>query len=337
MKTKSLLKNFYNYFAATLSAVLCVVLIVYLFDRYENHEAGTEVFGELTGIFIAISGFLAAILLIFLATSAMNLKATRAKISAKAIKTTQKMHHFRTIAGLLLNSNIWPPGLKDYMEKNFPDLSYFEVKEFYKVNSKIAIEFLQETHHYGGTENIYLELKSLLMDRPDQKQIPKNLSYPLSYGKAIVEKWATHKCGSGLWYVFGYKYGNYKDSIQLANVYERHQEKILALANTIDREVFEDSSFNEVFMTRLWEYMTQDVLPKLVQIQDQLALRMPPLLRYLYIVFLLLMIFGVMLPLLFLMLNFSSLIIMVSFSVVISSLFYIAITFHSFLAREMEW
>ncbi len=336
MRNKSSKKDFYCTIALVISVVLCAGLIFLVYKKSETTVGFDSILKSLTTIFIAVSGLLSAILMIFLATSAMALKSSKAKIISKISKTTQKMHNFRSIAEIMFNSNIWLPGLKDYIEKEFAELSYFEVKEFYKGKSRLAIEFLQQTHHYGETENIYLELKSLLMTDPKEKLIPEIINYPISYSSSIIQKWTEHKCGSGLWYVFGYKYGNYKQSLNLEAVFDRHQEKILTLANTIDNDVFEDSSFNEVFFSKLWEYMTKEVIPKLNQFQSQIDRKAPRLLRYLYIIFLLLMVFGVLLPLIYLMLGFSSWAIIVGYSIVISTIFYISITFHVFLSNEVN-
>lgn len=336
MRKKSFTKDLYSIITFVLSGALCAVLIFLLYQKNENTLGFEEVLKSLTTIFIGISGFLSAILMVFLATSALNMKSNKARIIEKISKTTQKMHNFRSIAEILYNSNMWFPGLKDYIEKEYSDLSYFEVKEFYKAKSRLAIEFLQETHHFGETENIYLELKSLLMTNPKEKYIPETINYPIVYSDSIIEKWVEHKSGAGLWYVFGHKFGTYKNSINLEAVFERHQEKILTLACTIDNEAFEDSSFNEVFLSKLWEYMTKEVIPKLYQFQSQMSRNAPRLVRYLYIIFMLLMAFGVLLPLIYLMLGFSALIIIVGYSIVISTIFYIAITFHAYLSKEVN-
>jgi hypothetical protein len=247
------------------------------------------------------------------------------------------MHHFRSIADILLNSNMWLPGLKDYVEKEFSDLTFFEVKEFYKGKSKLAIDFLQQTHHFGETENLYLEMKSLLLTNPKEKHIPETINYPIFYQNGIIEKWIEHKSGSGLWYVFNYKYGLYKESLNLETVFERHQEKILTLAKTIDADEFENSSFNEVFFSKLWQYMTDEVIPKLYQFQEQINGKTSRLLNYLHIVFLLLMIFGVFLPLTYLLFNFSEMAIIFGYSIVVSTVLFVVATFHIFLSKEVKY
>lgn len=334
MKRQSLRKDLYPIIAFVVSGALCAGLIFLLYEKNVHTLGFADILKDLTTIFIGISGFLSAILMVFLAASAMNSKSNRAKIIDKIAKVTQKMHNFRSIAEIMFNSNVWLPGLKDYIEKEFAELTYFEVKEFYKGKSRLAIEFLQETHHFGETENIYLEMKSLLMTNPKEKHIPETITYPIFYDNSIIEKWVEHKCGSGLWYVFGYKYGAYKESLNLEAVFERHQEKVLTLANTIDNETFENSSFNEVFFSKLWEYMSKEVIPKLYQFQGQMDKKSPRLVRYLYSIFLLLMVFGVLLPLTYLMLNFSVITLIVGYAIVISTIFFIAITFHVFLSKE---
>jgi hypothetical protein len=229
---------------------------------------------------------------------------------------------------------MWLPGLREYIDDEFEGLTFFEVKEFYKGKSKLAIEFLQESHNYQDTENLYLEMKSILMTSPREKQIPESIRYPNMYDKDIVSKWLEHKCGSGLWYYFGYKFGDFKESLDYNAVFERHQEKIMTLANSIDSEVFEDSSFNEVFLAKLGEYMSKEVIPKLVQVQGRTDKQIPSVIRYLYSLFLILALSGVLLPLLFMLFNLSIITLVVSYSLVISVIFFIAISFYQFVMKE---
>ena len=145
-------------------------------------------------------------------------------------KITQQMHNFRSIVELLIQiQDLACQDLAEYIDDEFAGLTFFEVKEFYKGKSKLAIEFLQESHHYEDTENLYLELKSLLMTHPKEKNIPESIRYPKIYNQDIVAKWLEHKCGSGLWYYFGYKYGSFKESLDYNAVFERHQEKIMTI------------------------------------------------------------------------------------------------------------
>lgn len=336
MKKKSIFRDLFALIPLVFSGLLCITLVFLLWQKNNSNPDFETTLTNITTIFISISGFLAAIIMVYLAFSALGLKNNRVFVIDSLSKITQKMHNFREIIGLLLQSKMWLPGLKDYIDDEYEGLNFFEVKEFYKGKSKLAIEFLQESHHYGDTENLYLELKSLLMTKPKERKLPKNIQFPKIYDKAIIEKWLEHKCGSGLLYYFGYKYGIYKETLDIESVFERHQDKIISLANSIDPEVFEDSSFNEVFLSKLGDYMSNDVMPKLYQLQEDVNTDMPSLLKYLYGVFLFLVIFGVLLPLGFLLFNLPILLLIISFASIVSIIFFLATTFYQFLSKEIN-
>lgn len=336
MKNKSFFKDLQTLIPLVFSGLLCMVLIYILAQKLSANPDFSTTLSELSTLFIAISGFLSVFIMAYLIISALGLKTHRDSAISNLSLISQQMHSFRSIVELLLRSKLWLPGLKEYIDDEFAGLNFFEVKEFYKGKSKLAIEFLQESHDYGDTENLYLELKSLLMTSVKDKRIPENLEFPEIYNKQIVEKWLEHKCGSGLWYYFGYKYAVFKEALDFNSVFERHQEKIMTLAHSIDSEAFEDSSFNEVFLSKLGEYMTKEIIPKLHQFQGKARKKMPRLLKYLYLIFAILTITGVLLPIVCLLFNITSLALIVSFSIVTSIIFYMATTFYQFLYKEIN-
>jgi hypothetical protein len=334
MRNKSFVKDLYTLIPLVLSGILCIALIFFLQQKITNDISFVATLTDLSSIFLSLSGFLAAIIMIYLAWVAINMKKIRSTAIDSLSKITQKMHSFRTIIDILMRSKMWLPGLKEYIDDEFAGLNFFEVKEFYKGKSKLAIEFLQESHHYEDTENLYLEMKSLLMTSPKDKQIPESIKFPRMYNKDMVSKWLEHKCGSGLWYYFGYKYGDFKESLDYNSVFERHQEKIMTLANSIDGEAFEDSSFNEVFLAKLGEYMSKEVIPKLFQVQSNTDKQMPTIIKFLYSIFLMLVLAGVLLPLFFILFSLPIITLVLSYSVVISIIFFIAISFYQFVMKE---
>ena len=336
MRKKSFFKDLHAIIPLVFSGLLCITIVFLLWQKTNTDVLFIETLKSITTIFISISGFLAAFIMVYLASSALGLKKNRVTVIDSLSKITQKMHNFREIVSLLIQSKMWLPGLKEYIDDEFEGLNFFEVKEFYKGKSKLAIEFLQESHHYGDTENLYLELKSLLMTKPKDKKLPKNVAFPKIYDKAIIEKWLEHKCGSGLLYYFGYKFGVYKETLDIEAVFERHQDKIMSLANSIDPEVFEDSSFNEVFLSKLGDYMANNVMPNLFQLQGDVDTKMPRILHYLYSIFLFLVLFGVLLPLGYLLFNLPILLLIFSFASIISIIFFLTTTFYQFLSKEIN-
>jgi len=334
MKKKSLIKEILAVIPLVFSGLMCIAIVFVLRQKLSEDISFMETLSNISTTIISISGFLAAIIMVYLASTVMSLKTARNSVVNELSTAVKKMNDFRSIIELLLRSKLWLPRLKEYIDEEYSGLTFFEVKEFYKGNSKLAIEFLQEKHDFAETENLYLELKSLLYTSHRDKKVSETISQPKVYDQKLIEKWLEHKCGSGLWYFFGYKYSVFKDALDLDKVYERHQDKIMTLALSIDNEAFEDSSFNEVFISKLGEYMTKEILPKLFQYQERIGQKVPKIMQYLYSIFMVLIIFGVLLPIITTLLGLSSIFLIVSVAVVISIIFFIATSFYQFLSSE---
>lgn len=336
MGNKSFFKELITLLPIILSVLVVFSIGYFLWQRLgESFEFLTTI-NQALNILLAVSGIVAIGIMFYLASTVINLRNSRAGIIADLDKITQKMHSFRTIIDLLYRSKMWLPGLKQYLDEEYANLNFFEVKEFYKGYSKLAIEFLQENHPFQDTENLYLEFKSLLITSPKEKIVTENIRFPRYYENAIVEKWLEHKCGSGLWYYFGYKFATFKSALDLEAVYERHQDKIMTLAQSIDSEAFEDSSFNEVFLSKLGEYMNKEVIPKLHQFQTFAAKKLPRMVNYIFSIFIVLVLFGVLTPLFYKLFDLDPVVAIISISVSMGVIIFITTSFYQFLTKEID-
>ena len=336
MKRPPLLQQIAFVIPLVLSGILAITIFFLLWLRLREGQDFADVLGQGVGIVVGISAAMSGIILVYMMLSATGMRKDNLSTNSVLGKLTQKMHNFRSIVELLMNSKMWMPGLKEYIDDEFEGLSFFDVKEFYKGRSKLAIEFLQENSPYQDTENLYLELKSLLSTSLKEKNRPESLSYPTLYPNELVKKWLEHKCGSGLWYFFGYKYGSFKEALDFNAVYERHQDKIMTLANSIDSEAFEDSSFNEVFLSKLGEHMSNEVLPKLFQLQSQVSTGLPRTVTLLYAMLMTFLLFGIMTPMAFLLLGLPAILLVISYSVVFALVFFICLSIYPFLRQEIK-
>lgn len=331
---KSYTKDVLNVIPLIFSGLLCIGLFFLLWQKSENDPDFSQLLQTISTAITYISAIFAGVIMVYLAGNVLSVKTNRNQLLSELRRVTDQMNDFRAIVELLLRSKLWLPGLKEYIDDEYEGLTFFEVKEFYKGKSKLAIEFLQESHNYEDTENLYLELKSLLYNSARDKRVSESVTNPTIYDKRLLEKWLEHKCGSGLWYYFGYKYSTFKDALNFNNVYERHQDKIMKLALSIDNEAFEDSSFNEVFLSKLGEYFANEILPKLYQYQEGFDKKLPRMVSYLYAIFAMLIIFGVLLPLVASLLQLSIIFSMLSVSVIIALVFFIVTSFYQFLLKE---
>jgi hypothetical protein len=336
MKKNSFFKDLYGVLPLILSGLLFIALFLLLSSRLETDTNFAERLKELTGLFIGIGGVTSLFILVFIVLTILQLKGRQGSAVDTLSVYTEKMHNIRSIIDILYRSKLWLSGLREYIEEEFEGLTFFEVKEFYKGKSKLAIEFLQEKNNFEDTENLYLELKSLLMTNPREKDIPENIGYPNVYDQAIVEKWMEHKVGSGLWYYFGFKFAVYKEVLDYEAVFERHQEKIMKLANEIDREAFEDSSFNEVFLAKLGEYTTKQVIPRLLQLNMQSGKNLPSAIRSWYLLFLVLIVLGLFPVMAFLFFNLPFFVLIGSYSLILSAVLYLATSFYNYLRTELS-
>ncbi len=338
MKKSSFESKAYTLIPLVFSGFLCIGLIYLFWLKFESDNNFIILLREVAAIFIGLSITVAAILFSYIVFSVFTKH--RGKISTDDLLTSlvNKMNKAQAIVEILVESKLWLPGVRDYMDVEFEGLTYFEVKEFYKGKSKLAIEYLQEKKGFNDTETLYLELKSLLLQDPKQKKIPNVLVFQKHYKKEILEKWIEHKCGSGLWYYFGYKFGDYKETLDIEAVFERQQDRIMMLANEMDSQVFEDSSFNEVFLSKMGEYINKQIIPQLFELETQRNSNrgMPNKIGSLYALFGLFLLAGIIAPLLLLLLSVAPFALAICYAFIISALFFAGTSVYVIFIGEKE-
>jgi hypothetical protein len=336
MSKKSFSANYFALIPLVFSSILCIFLVYLLDQKTTNTPAFFETLQDQISTFIGISGFTAIVLIGYIVFSIFGSNRLLTSGDNKLNVLINKMNAARKIIEIIYKSKLWLPEVKTFIDDEFEGLSFFDVKEFYKGKSKLAIDYLEEKKGQDDTDTLYLELKSLLYTEPKQKSLPNTIIYPLQYNPAILEKWLEHKIGSGLWYHFGYRFGDFKNALNLDALHERHQDKIIALANTIDPISFEDSSFNDVFLSKFGEYLNKDLIPKLFEAQSDKKNGLSTSLQNLYVLFAAMVFIGMLLPLLSTLLELPTILLVCSFSFVISALVFMVISGLSFLSKTVN-
>lgn len=335
MSKKSFSVNYFTLIPLMFSSMLCIFLVYFLDQKITNTATFFETLQDQISTFIGISGFTAIFLLGYIVFSIFGVNRVIVSGDNQLNALIEKMNTARKIIEIIFKSKLRATEVKTFIDEEFAGLSFFEVKEFYKGKSKLAIEFLEEKKGFDDTDTLYLELKSLLYTQPKQKNLPTTIEYPSQYNPAILEKWLEHKVGSGLWYHFGYRFGDFKNTLDLDALHERHQDKIMALANSIDPVSFEESSFNDVFLSKFVEYINKDLIPKLFEAQSNKQNGLSKTLQLLYMLFGSMVVIGVLIPLLSILLGLPPFLLVLSYSFVISAIVFMVISGLSFLTKTL--
>ena len=166
--------------------------------------------------------------------------------------------------------------------------------------------------------NVFSDIPALRFDRRAAPSLP----WALSPAIGII---------SG----FGFRFGDFKNTLDLDALHERHQDKIMALANSIDPISFEESSFNDVFLSKFGEYINKDLIPKLFEAQSNKQNGLSKTLQLLYMLFGSMVVIGVLIPLLSILLGLPPFLLVLSYSFVISAIVFMVISGLSFLSKTL--
>lgn len=335
MKLRGFIKYVVPYIPAFVSILGCILIVYGLQTWIPQETLSTDKIDTILLIICIISILIVIVLFVFILNKTNQIRFSSNTLSTELNALTQKMHHFRNIVDILVRSEVWSKGLKDYIDKEFGGLNYFTMKEFYKGRSKLALEYIEENNRYGDSESLYLESKSLLLDDPSNSKV-ESFSNPRKYSPRILKKWVEHKCGSGIWYYFGYKYASYKDELNVNRIYERHQEKILSYAVQLDTHRYQDMGFSEELLSKLGEQMSEEIIPRLFSITMQSQQRIPKIINFAFILLAMITLMGVFLPIATLLFQLPLFYSFLSIGFVCSILLFMTLSIYPFVFKEIN-
>ena len=142
--------------------------------------------------------------------------------------------------------------------------------------------------------------------------------------------------GSGLWHFFGYKYPSFKDELDVNRIFERHQDKILNYAIQLDLNKYQDMGFSEELLSKIGEQMSEDVIPRLLELTLQTRQRVPRIINITYSLMVVLIIFGIFQPLVTFLFVLPALLTYLSIAVVVSMLLFIMLSVYPFVVQEIN-
>ncbi len=310
---------------------VAIVLGLFLYLPEENKPQLTTILYLIT----VISVLLIVILLGFILSKTTQLRYKGNTLGQDIQKLTQQVHYFRDIADILVRSKVWSPGLKEYIDEEFSNLNYFQVKEFYKGRSKLALEYIEEKDRYGETEVLYLETKSLLLNDPTKSKVDGYMN-PKEYDVRMLKKWTEHKVGMGWNHYFGFKYNQFKDELDVQRIYERHQDKILKYAVELDTIRYQDMGFSEELLSKLGMHLSEEVIPQLLTLTLQSVRAVPRIINIAFALLVILIIFGVLQPIVVVLFSLDALFGYISIATVLGMLIFLMLSIYPYVTKEIN-
>lgn len=333
MKLRHFIKLVLPFFPLILS-ILGICFVMYTLQNFlpENSQKQLDTVLFLMTI---VSSLFSIVLFGFIIKKVSTYKMISDELQ-KEIKTlTKQTHLFRDLADILLASDLWAPGLKEYIEREFAGLNYFDIKEFYRGRNKLALEYIEQNNRFGETESLYLEIKSLLLNDPAQSAVD-GYSNPEEYNKRILRKWDEHNVGNGIYHYFGFKYINFKDELDVSRIQEQHQDRILDCAIQIDSRRYQDLGFSEELLSKLGAQLSEETIPYLLSATQESVRKVPNVIKIAFILMATLMIFGVFLPIMILLLSLDPFMSIVSIGMVSGIFIFLLLVIYPYINWEIN-
>lgn len=332
------MKPIFKYIPILLSVTISVIVFRVLICKICYQTDFTEVLSSSREYILTISGLLAGIIMAYLTSKVLQMREERITKLPQINELTQKVHRFRNIVNKLLSSDLLPRKVQNMVDTKYGGLTFFDYRENTFVGAKTtkqSIDYINDTS-CGGLTHLYLEMRAF---------VPKNHGFDETlysefevskfYDTQLLEKWVKYDCGNGLWYYFDNEYAVYRNSFNL-NIYKGYKDEILESCLQIDKERYQGMSFDAKLLAKLGTQMHSDIIPKLFKAQLSIEKGLPKIVNYLFSIFVLLALFGVITPLLSSIFNLCPIWDMISISATIGICAYIILSFYGFMKQEIK-
>lgn len=286
---------------------------------------------------ITISGILSAILITYLVSKVLQIRSEKISKQTELFELTQKVHKFRTIISIILNSNLWANGIRNFVEVTFKGLTYYDIRQVSIVRSQSsnqAQNFIKQKK--SDTASLFLELKSFNSNSIFDRKLHSEFDVNEYYETEMLKNWVEYGCGTGLWRFFTDQWSVYSSDFHFDNVYIGDKEKIEKFSSLIDKERYLNHAFGPDLLSQLGVQFTEDILPRLARLQHFIEKGLPLIVKYLFSILILLVIFGVTLPFIVKVYGLPPIFDIISASFLLTVCFYFIISFYDFLCEEIR-
>jgi len=343
MEYKELSKKLYakiiRILPLTLTVIVFILLLSTLLCKLCNSNDFLAIILENKPNIVTISGLLSGFIIAFLTAKVLQIRQEKINEKSNWNEITQKLHKYRKIINKLLLSQLWSEGTKHDIDTKYKGLTIFDVREISFFNSKPtkqAREFVRDTNKSSLAE-LYLELKSFIFEQYTiDESLYSEFEVMLYYDIITLQKWNEHHCGNGLYYFFDYKYSTYKNEFNWDGITSENKDEIIEIALDIDRERYKNLTFGPELLSKLGTQLIDEVLPKLTKTQEFIESDLPHIVKKLFLISGITIVFGILLPIVNGIYTISPILDIISISTILSVCFFLVISFYGFMKREIK-
>lgn len=334
-------KNRYNY-KICLSIFILTVLIIVL---YRYHLKDTQKLIQLLNNIFQFSGIYSALLITFIVSKIFQIRQEKLERLREIIVLSHKTTDFRRICEILVESyDFWNKDMRQIMDGKFKKLTYFQIHLDEDSHKKLTKDRIDEYHNSKNIvgSGFYLAVKSLIKhnDNPFQMELYDEYDYNIDYSVDILNKWVSAYSANCFFNYLEHKKASYKGAFDFSAIDKNDKEKIISLSKKINEKKYKKSVFNPELLVQLGNDFNSLILPRLFQLTYNNKKGLPKSLKFLILILIVIMIFGVFLPLILsaIRINDLYLILLSSFSIIILSfsILYFVIYFKKILENEIE-
>ena len=335
------LKNQFGiYWRELATLIFGLVVFVVLFKGLESGYYFTQQIREASNLDLNVASIISAILITYLTSKVLQLRQERLAILPQITSLTQKVHQFRTITNVLYHSwDFWAPGLKNYMQKEYPNLTYGEAFKLVFENEKSrdskALQYPSD-EKMGDTKDLYLQLRSFV-DKQYTIDVTlySEFEIPVFYTLDILQDWRDYGSASALCRFFNWHYHDYKGDFNFEKLRANERSIIEDSAMRIDAIRYKDIKTSPELLDMLGKQFHEEILPKLINLQHSIQGGFTRLVQFLLSTLVILIFSGVLYPILSNVLDLPIIGSIVSITMVLSVTFYLAISLRHVLVEEL--
>ncbi|MBS6574807.1 hypothetical protein [Parabacteroides goldsteinii] len=326
-----------NYYAHTIAIfVFCGVCALLCAGTYYNafdYNLKYRII-EFRAISLTVYGVLIGVFVTFLISRSIQTRQERLLLLDKLRIKTIQLHKFRYIIKILTTEGFIPLEEISSFNRNHKNLRYSNYNTQVE-NIDIIANFTNDPN-YKPIWLFYLQLK-LFIDQPGLPDL--SLYSSKSIYKTIpleeIAIWQYTEAANCFFYYLQYEYRLVEKHIKW-DLNKNSFEKIINACKEIDPIQYRDVEFNQEWLVKLGNHFLEEIIPSAYILQAEIESGIPPVIKYLRNLLILLCFFGITLPIISFLFGTFIILDIIATSMLISICIFIIFSISDLLEKEVS-